>query len=253
MKGVVIHKFWSDDFDMDLLRVFPNLPMLLGATAAIELWTVGHESYGRLNHPTCWDTPHGLTAFFWFQPPELVRNAHGWFWLDGGYVGNDQALRATWLEVLRDCWAHQYAISLEGRIVWDSHCKSSSCDWYADHAVLVCGESEITTTSVQAKAVAAAALLEALAPLDSIGKVYVLGTLTARGIRPEPPTVAVSGETVTLAYASLAALQNWPRETLRDVALVVQVCHAPGVEVPAVTVREGADRAIPAALRKWIE
>jgi len=120
MKGVVIHKFWSDDFDMDLLRVFPNLPMLLGATAAIELWTVGHESYGRLNHPTCWDTPHGLTAFFWFQPPQLRRDAHGWFWLDGGYVGNDQALRATWLEALRDCWAHQYAISLEGRIVWDS-------------------------------------------------------------------------------------------------------------------------------------
>lgn len=40
--------FWSDDFDMDLLSLWPDLPARLGPTAVVRLWTVGSTSCGRL-------------------------------------------------------------------------------------------------------------------------------------------------------------------------------------------------------------
>jgi hypothetical protein len=46
--------FWSDDFDMDLLRLVPEVPELLGDTGARTLYVRGGTSHGRLNHPAAW-------------------------------------------------------------------------------------------------------------------------------------------------------------------------------------------------------
>jgi hypothetical protein len=96
-------KFWSDDFDMDLLKVFPNVPKMLKEPDLI-VWTVGHESFGRLNHPNTWNS-HG--AFLWTVRPALQRDEHGWFNIDG-CVGDSPEIECTWLEWLRDAWSHHY-------------------------------------------------------------------------------------------------------------------------------------------------
>jgi hypothetical protein len=66
MQAVQRAKFWSDDFDMDLLKVFPQVEGML-RDPNIPLWTVGHESHGRLNHPACWNS---YGAFLWLQEAE---------------------------------------------------------------------------------------------------------------------------------------------------------------------------------------
>lgn len=98
------NKFWSDDFDMDLLKLWPELPQQLGETGERKLWTVGSESYGRLNHPTVWNT-HG--AFVWLNKPNLARDGSGWFNVHG-CVSNEPEIECTWLELLRDQWPHSY-------------------------------------------------------------------------------------------------------------------------------------------------
>ena len=112
--------FWSDDFDMDLLKVFPDLPEKLGATKDVLLWTVGHETYGRLNHPAVWNSHMGSLAFFWLEPPVLERREGGWFTLPGGYTDDSPLVECTWLEVLRDGWVHGFAMVLKDRIVWNA-------------------------------------------------------------------------------------------------------------------------------------
>lgn len=98
-------KFWSDDFDMDLLKVFPQTPGILGDVADRMLWTVGHSTFGRLNHPSVWNT-HG--AYLWLSRPNLRRDEHGWFNVYG-CVGDEPEIECTWLEWLRDAWAHSYS------------------------------------------------------------------------------------------------------------------------------------------------
>jgi hypothetical protein len=103
-------RFWSDDFDLDLLKLWPNLPARLGPTAGIRVWTVGSTSYGRLNHPTVWNT-HG--AFLWLEKPNLQRDADGWFRMQG-CVSNSEEIECTWLEWLRSWWPHHHGFLLEG-------------------------------------------------------------------------------------------------------------------------------------------
>lgn len=105
--------FWSDDFDMDLLKVIPNVREDLGEYADRTLWTVGHvdKRNGRLNHPVCWNTHGAFEAFAWLQKPNLVRDKYGWFNI-GGCVGDEPEVECTWLELLRDQWAHSYAFIL---------------------------------------------------------------------------------------------------------------------------------------------
>lgn len=98
-------KFWSDDFDMDLLKVFPDVERFLGATASIPIWTLSHETHGRLNCPTAWNTYSGLTSLLWLEKPNFSRDTHGWVNING-CVTNDPEIEGTWLEWLRDQWAH---------------------------------------------------------------------------------------------------------------------------------------------------
>lgn len=97
--------FWSDDFDSDLLTVFPDIRKLLGATIDVPIWTISHTTYGRLNCPAAWNTDLGLSCFLWLEKPNLPRNEHGWVNIHG-CVADEPEVEGTWLEWLRDQWVH---------------------------------------------------------------------------------------------------------------------------------------------------
>ena len=101
-------KFWSDDFDMDLPKLFPQLAQLLETTAEQKLWTIGHRTHGRLNHPAVWNS-HG--AFVWMEKPNLKRDEHGWLNINS-CVSNEEEIECTWLELLRDQWPHGFPFIL---------------------------------------------------------------------------------------------------------------------------------------------
>lgn len=101
--------FWSDDFDMDLPKVIPDAKALLGELADLKLVTTGHETYGRLNHPSVWNHDLGVVAFFG-RPGRFQRHS--------SFVSGSPDVRCTLWEALRDAWSHDYAILLEGVQVW---------------------------------------------------------------------------------------------------------------------------------------
>ena len=106
--------FWSDNFDMDLLKIFPEAPTALGPIAERTIYTVGGITHGRLNHPSVWNTDLGLAAFFGVTA--------GGF-LPAGFVTGrpDKVVECTVLEAIRDCWVHTYAIVLKGRVAFDTN------------------------------------------------------------------------------------------------------------------------------------
>ena len=72
-------------------------------------------------------------------------------------------------------------------------CRQGSCDWYAERAVLVRGADEQTTVrTLTEKVTTTEALVAALAPLERVGQVYLIGRLRAR-FPPAPPTITATG------------------------------------------------------------
>jgi RES domain-containing protein len=134
-----------------------------------------------------------------------------------------------------------------------SACRSSTCDWYADHADLERGTGiETTTFPLIAQTTAGEALQAALAPLAGHGTLYLLGTFEAPGSRAVPPTVEAAGERVTLHNASPEALDAWRGRSLRDLDLAVQVRHAPGETPPAPLSLAGAGPQVHPLLDRWL-
>lgn len=104
--------FWSDDFDMDLPKIFPDARKILGDLGDIELVTVGTpDKNGRLNHPAVWNGDHSMLSFFGFRDPSKPE-----FYASPSKV----EVRCTAWEMFRDCWAHHYLIQVERYPVWDS-------------------------------------------------------------------------------------------------------------------------------------
>jgi hypothetical protein len=102
-------KFWSDDFNMDLPKVIPEARSLLGAYADMELVTHGHETHGRLNHPSVWNHEFGSVAFFGRTDPlKPVR-----------FYTSSPLVRCTLWEAIRDAWAHDIVILFEMSPIWD--------------------------------------------------------------------------------------------------------------------------------------
>lgn len=105
--------FWSDDFDMDLPKIFPNARTLLGDLAGVEMWTTGRPCprTGRLNHPAVWNGDHSMLAYFGFKsprrPPGMVAPGSG-------------DIKCTAWEAFRDAWPHGFLMILEGAPVWDT-------------------------------------------------------------------------------------------------------------------------------------
>jgi hypothetical protein len=93
--------FWSDDFDMDLLKVLPDALRIVDDQSDARLWTCGGSTHGRLNHPSYWN---GLGAIVWNYEPQLQRDRSSTS--IQGYATKDPLIECTWLELLRDVWAH---------------------------------------------------------------------------------------------------------------------------------------------------
>ena len=135
-----------------------------------------------------------------------------------------------------------------------SACRAAGCDWYAEHAVLVRGEPEATTTRiVKAESLSVATLTAALVPLRAVGQVYLLGSFRSRQMAELPPTVSVAGETVTLRYADPEILAGLAQPMLREVDLLVQIRHAPGSVVPDLHMKEAATNRLDPLIQRWIE
>ena len=85
-----------------------------------------------------------------------------------------------------------------------------------------------TTTSFEPRAdvASAEAIRTALAPLAA-DEIYLLGTFIAPESKAALPTVAISGDEVTLFYATPQMLDAWDKRTLTAVELTVQARHSP--------------------------
>lgn len=102
--------FWSDNFDMDLPKIFSGAREILGDLADVQMWTGGRpDANGRLNLPACWNMDNGLTAFFGFHNTGR----------DESYFYCRDRVRCTAWEAFRDCWAHQFVMVVERRVIWD--------------------------------------------------------------------------------------------------------------------------------------
>lgn len=132
-------------------------------------------------------------------------------------------------------------------------CRSGDCNWYADSAVAVKGERQVTVTRhIDAEHTSPAALMAALKPIDVQGEVYLIGSLTARGITAQAPSVAVSGNDVSLSYAEPGVIESWGARPLRDLLITVQIRHSPGDTIPQIALSEETAGVIPAELRPWL-
>jgi hypothetical protein len=106
--------FWSDDFDMDLPKIFPDARKMLGDLGDIELMTSGTpcSRTGRLNHPCVWNHDDGRVAFFGFGNPGRDTNY---------YVAPRTAdITCTAWEAFRDAWAHSFVMVIDRQFVWDT-------------------------------------------------------------------------------------------------------------------------------------
>jgi inner membrane protein len=111
-----------------------------------------------------------------------------------------------------------------------SACGSTACDWYAAHADLTRAGAQTTTSfDLRAEVASVAAIRAALAPLAA-DEIYLLGTFVAPESKAALPTVAISGDQVSLFYATPQMLDAWGTRALTDVELTVQARHAPGAD-----------------------
>lgn len=132
-------------------------------------------------------------------------------------------------------------------------CLNQNCHWYADHAVLIKGKAETTTTTtIKTEQLTVQSLINALADYQQSGKVYILGQLQARQIVSHAPTVEASGEQVALYYATADMIRLWPKQTLRLVDITLQLRHAPDLDPPKLTLENQQQSPIPILLQRWI-
>ncbi len=88
---------WCDRFDGDLYALVPQAREVLAPLAEVKLWTHGHETDGKLNHPSVWNHDRGFVAFFGLaaQPPQ-----------PGFYYTGEPLVACTLEEAVRHLWAH---------------------------------------------------------------------------------------------------------------------------------------------------
>ncbi len=131
-------------------------------------------------------------------------------------------------------------------------CKSSECDWYAEHVVLKRGEPEvISTITLTAKRTTKEALIKALQEAEEAGRVYVSGMLNARGVKPMPSTVGVAGDNIALSLADVIGIDTVLPRSLRNVSLQVQLRHPPRSRTPVIELTE-TKAGLPTSLMKQL-
>lgn len=93
---------WCDRFDGDLYALVPQAREVLAPLAEVKLWTTGHETGGKLNHPSVWNgDTRSVVAFFGLEPEPPHPS---WYYTSNPLVA------CTLEEAARDLWAHGPAI-----------------------------------------------------------------------------------------------------------------------------------------------
>ncbi len=114
-------------------------------------------------------------------------------------------------------------------------CRTSGCDWHAEHTVLISGQPQQSTSfSFQAKTLSWEQLRVALSPYAG-WETYLLGE--ARSGKPidRPPLITTQGERVRFDHARLQDLEGLDG-VIHDLALSLQVRHSPGVNPPPLVI-----------------
>lgn len=101
-------EMWCEHFDMDLPRVIPDARRALGGIGDMQLFTHGHKTNGKINHPSVWNGQFGTHAHFF----------NGHHTKPAGYYTSDPLVECTLWEALRDAWCHDFAIILNGQCIW---------------------------------------------------------------------------------------------------------------------------------------
>ncbi|EXJ13572.1 metal-dependent hydrolase [Imhoffiella purpurea] len=134
-----------------------------------------------------------------------------------------------------------------------SLCAGSACNWYSAHAELTRGEPiKTSTVNVTTSLISVAELRERTEALSQTGAVFLLGTAQAEGIKPEPPTLEVTADALTFAYATPAILDKLQGRSLRNVDLTLQVRHAPDASLPEQNPIKPVGAATPELLERWL-
>jgi inner membrane protein len=132
-------------------------------------------------------------------------------------------------------------------------CRSTACDWYADHADLSRGESQLTTSfQITLASTSAEAIQAAIAPLRA-DEIYLIGSFIAPESRAVPPTVSVSGDEVTLFHAEPGMLDAWRGRMLVDVELTIQVRHDPETDPGQLGALGSARVELDVRLQRWLQ
>jgi len=130
-------------------------------------------------------------------------------------------------------------------------CRTSGCDWHAEHVVLIRGEPQQTTSLVlRTDKLSLSQLRNSLSPYAN-WETYLLGE--ARSPKPidRPPLIITQGERVRFDHARLQDLEGL-EGVMHDLALSLQVRHGPGVHPPPLVIGE-PQMAHTDDLSRWVE
>ncbi len=130
-------------------------------------------------------------------------------------------------------------------------CRTSGCDWHAEHTVLIRGEPQQTTSLVlRTDKLSLSQLRNSLSPYAN-WETYLLGE--ARSPKPidRPPLIITQGERVRFDHARLQDLDGL-EGVIHDLALSIQVRHGPGVHPPPLVIGE-PKVAHTDELSRWVE
>lgn len=106
---------WSDDFDMDLERIFPGIENEpdVEAIKKIALWvfasTGDQNGVKVMSHPSSWN---GVGVPYFSEPPDLERDRSGFVRIFGSLVTRAELCCISGWDAIRDTWAHHLTISL---------------------------------------------------------------------------------------------------------------------------------------------
>lgn len=110
-----------------------------------------------------------------------------------------------------------------------------------------------TTSAIEVARIAADDLGQAFNPQKNVKHVYLLGSLSARGVRSDPPAIISTGESVILNYAKPEVVIDWGDRILRNVSLSALVRHAPGIQIPPIQMPVAVKEAdIDPELKRWL-
>ena len=95
---------WCDDFDMDLLKLLPEVERLLAPCQGIRLYTTCNPTHVRINLPSVWHQRGGLTCYVGFLRPDDPLPEKG---PQPAYCMTfSPVVEATAEEMFRDLWCH---------------------------------------------------------------------------------------------------------------------------------------------------